>query len=211
MKTSLIAAVLIIDLAACLTLPVATLAQAPLTAGKPARSQQINITSDSQRGWVPSPQQMQQVRLATEKYLSALDEERYMAAYDLLTRRNRTILPFDKFSSLQHDFYRQSGRLIRREILRLTWTKYPETFPTSGVYAAVDFAGRFENIDRQCGYIVLYQESVSQPFQVMRFENNFLTNDMAAEMERQKSRSELDQLWAKLAANCPNYSPPTSP
>jgi hypothetical protein len=154
---------------------------------------------------------MQLVRLAMDSYLSALDEERYKAAYGMLTQRTRTILPFDKFSNLQHDFYRKSGRLIQRSMLKLTWTKYPENSPTSGVYAAVDFAGRFENIDRQCGYIVLYQGAASRPFEVMRFENNFIDNDMAAEIERQKSRGELDQMWAKLAANCPNYSLPTSP
>ena len=211
MKPLAIFAALIIDLV-CLALPLAALAQAPPTAGKLGKSaQEINITNDSQPGWVPSPQQMQQVRLEADSYLSALDEERYKAAYGMMTQRARTILSFDKFSSMQHDFYRKSGRLMRRNVLKVTWTKYPEGSPNSGIYAAVDFSSRFENIDRQCGYIVLYQGAASRPFEVMRVENNFIDNDMAAEIERRKSRAELDQLWTKLAANCPNYSLPTPP
>lgn len=206
---SLLAVAALIMVLAYVTLPAAALAQAPPTAGRPAKSaQEINITSDSQPGWVPSAQQMQQVRLAIDSYLSALDEGRYKAAYGMLTQRTKAILPFEKFSGLEHDFYRQSGRLLQRRLLRTTWTKYPVTSPNSGVYAAVDFAGRFDNIDRQCGYVVLFQGGVSRPFEVMRSENNFITNDMAA---KQKSRADLNRQWTKLAANCPNYSLPTSP
>ena len=40
----------------------------------------------------------------------------------------------------------------------------------------------------------------------MRQESNFIDNAMAEKIEKQKSRAELDRMWAQLAVNCPNYS-----
>jgi hypothetical protein len=61
-------------------------------------------------------------------------------------------------------------------------------------------------LDRHCGYIVLYQRSANDRFEIMRQEANFIDNATAQAIEQQKSRAELDKLWARLAANCPNYS-----
>jgi hypothetical protein len=78
------------------------------------------------------------------------------------------------------------------------------------VYAAVDIATRFANVDRHCGFVVLYQKSPGQDFEIMRQESNFIDNATAQNVERQQSRAALDHMWAGLAKNCPNY-PSTLP
>jgi hypothetical protein len=99
----------------------------------------------------------------------------------------------------------RSGQLKQRSILKITWTKDPAAAPAPGVYAAIEVASRYNGVDRHCGYVVLYQKSDGDNFQVMRQESNFIENAMAQKIEQEKSRAELDKLGASLAANCPNY------
>jgi hypothetical protein len=53
---------------------------------------------------------------------------------------------------------------------------------------------------------VLYQKSSEDRFLIMRQESNFIDNATAEKIEGQKSRLDLDKIWANLAVNCPNYS-----
>jgi Protein of unknown function (DUF4019) len=174
---------------------------------------EINITSDSAPGWRPSAAQMQQVLAAIAGYLSALDKEQYQSAYSMMTEINRKSVPFAQFAQLSGEFHHRSGALQQRSILKVTWTKDPAAAPAPGVYAAVDIATRFANVDRHCGYVVLYQKSPDQDFEVMRQESNFIDNTTAQDIERQQSRAALDQTWARIAKNCPNYvsTPPPAP
>jgi Protein of unknown function (DUF4019) len=165
----------------------------------------INITSDSAPGWLPSERQRQDVIKSAGDYLSALDESRYEAAYAMMSESNRRTVPFERFIDARQKFHARSGSLKQRSILKVTWTRNPAAAPLPGIYAAIDVASRYENIDRHCGYVVLYKKTDGENFQVMRQESNFIDNAMAQKIEQQKSRAELDKLWAKLAANCPNY------
>ncbi|HEX5412364.1 MAG TPA: hypothetical protein VFZ27_10950 [Terriglobia bacterium] len=97
--------------------------------------------------------------------------------------------------------------MITRKILKVTWTKDPQQAPFPGVYAAVDISARYQKADRFCGYLVLYQHRSGGDFEVMREEQNFIDNTTAEKMEEQQSRIALDQAWAALAVNCPNYEP----
>ena len=91
-----------------------------------------------------------------------------------------------------------------------TWTKDPPTAPAPGIYVAVDLSGQYANIDRQCGYIVLYQAPAGGSFQVLRTENNYLDNATAQQIELSQSHQALVDAWAKLSANCPNFSTPAA-
>jgi hypothetical protein len=165
----------------------------------------INITSDSATGWLPSERQQQDVVKSTGDYLSALDEARYDDAYAMMSEINKRAVPFSQFVGSRQKFHTRSGQLKQRNILKITWTKDPAAAPAPGVYAAIDIASRYDSVDRHCGFVVFYQKSDGDNFQVMRQESNFIDNAMAQKIEQEKSRVELDRLWTKLAANCPNY------
>jgi len=77
--------------------------------------------------------------------------------------------------------------------------------PLPGVYAAVDIVRGFANVDRYCGFLVLYQTPSGGDFKVMREELSFLDNGMAKTIQQQHSQAEVDKLWARLSAKCPNY------
>jgi hypothetical protein len=165
----------------------------------------INITSDSAPGWLPSERQRQDVIKSVGNYLSALDEGRYDGAYAMMAEGNKRAVPFQQFVDGSQAFHARSGALKQRSILKVTWTKDPAAAPQPGIYAAIDVASRYESVDRHCGYVVLYQKNDGDNFQVMRREANFIDNAMAQKIEQEKSRAELDRLWARLAANCPNH------
>jgi Protein of unknown function (DUF4019) len=168
-------------------------------------SSEISVTNDSVPGWLPSERQRRDVIKSANDYLSGLDEGRYDGAYVMMSELNKRGMPFEQFVRQSQSFHARSGSLKQRNFLKVTWTKDSAAAPLPGVYAAIDIASRYGNIDRHCGYVVLYQKSENDSFQVMRQESNFIDNVMAQKIEQQKSRAELDKIWARLAANCPNY------
>ena len=171
----------------------------------------VNVTNDSAPGWLPSRIQEEQVLKETNDYFSALDQQQYERAYGMMAEGYRKLLPLSKLIQEDRKFREQSGALVRPNILKVTWTKDPTAAPFRGVYAAIDIATQFVNIDRHCGYVVLYQRPSGGDFEVMRQESNFIDNATAASIERQKTRAGLDHIWATLAANCPNYGSTASP
>ena len=171
---------------------------------------EINITSDSAPGWLPSAGQRQEVLKAANDFYSSLDHAQFERAYGMMAELNRRSVPVQEFSRRNREFQERSGPLKQRNFLKVTWTKDPAAAPFPGVYAAIDVASYFANVDRHCGYIVLYQKSADGRFEVMRQESNFIDNATAQNIERQRSRAALDTIWAKLAANCPNYKIPDS-
>jgi Protein of unknown function (DUF4019) len=174
----------------------------------PSNSPRVtNITADSAPGWLPSSSQTEQVLKTTASYLSTLDAGQYERAYGMMAEIDRRSAPLPQYIRQNQDFYRRSGPLKRRDILKITWTKDPAAAPFPGVYAAIDVVSYFANVDRHCGFIVLYQKPAGGDFEVMREESNFIDNATAENIERQQSRAALDAMWAKLATNCPNYRP----
>lgn len=169
-------------------------------------SSEVNIRSDSAPGWVPSENQRRDVMSLASRYFSILDKGQYDSAYAMMAEVNRRSVPFQQFVRKNEEFRSRSGPLRQRSILKVTWTKDPSSAPLRGTYAAIDIASQYSSVDRHCGFVVLYQKSPGDSFEVMRQESNFIDNVTAEKIEQQKSRAELDKLWGKLAANCPNYS-----
>ena len=164
---------------------------------------QINITSDSAPGWRPSADQDAAIQMTTPPSLAARDEGRFADAYSLLTNENRRNQPFMAFATNVANFNRLAGPVVERRIVIVTWTKDPARAPAPGVYAAFDDNARCGNIDRYCGYLVLYQPPSGGAFQVMREEFNFIDSKTASEIERQRSRAGLDAVWNQMSAHCP--------
>jgi hypothetical protein len=140
-----------------------------------------------------------------QDFLAALDSGQYQKAYGLMTDSQKAQEEFDRFSKRVREFNARAGAAKERRILKITWTKDPANAPAAGVYAAVDLGSRFENIDRHCGYIVLYQRDAGLPFLVMRQEDNFITNEDARRISMKQSAAAVDEIWGKLSRNCPNY------
>ncbi|HEY2444939.1 MAG TPA: DUF4019 domain-containing protein [Rhizomicrobium sp.] len=157
-----------------------------------------------------------QARRTAIDFMANMDSGKYADAYAVLTDMNQKDQPFSDFSERVRRFNARAGSVIERRIVTVTWTKDPSNAPLPGVYVALDVISRFTNIDRDCGYLVLFQPPSAGPFKVMREENNFLDNLTAAKIAKQNSPAEVSRAWARLSANCPGYGreanpPPQSP
>jgi hypothetical protein len=183
----------------------AVLAGSPaLAANEPARV--INVTTDSAPGWTPSGELEKTAVRTAQTYLADMDGRRYAEAYTALDPLNRHETT-DAFAARVQRFNDLAGPVLERRVVKVTWTKDPAHAPGPGVYVAIDLISRFANIDRHCGYVVLYQPPAGGGFHVMRQEDNFLDNAAAATIAKQQSAAAVDQAWAQASANCPNYSP----
>jgi hypothetical protein len=171
-----------------------------------APARELNITAESARGWVPTLAMNEAVQDAAFAYLAARDGGRVEDAYARMTDRQRQTITTAQYATMIRGFNEMAGAVVERRIVKVTWTKDPTNAPAPGLYAAVDLASRFANIDRHCGYIILYQPPEGGDFRVMREEESFMDNAQAQQMERDRSRAVLDQAWAQLSKRCPNYS-----
>lgn len=142
-------------------------------------SRQINITSDSAPGWLPSVEQEGAARRSLDTYLAAVDNGQPGPAYAVLTPGEQYAIPLGQFARQIAAFLAQAGPLQERRILRVTWTKNPAKAPTPGVYVAFDLASRFAKAGLRCDYIVLYQSPAGGDFQVSR-EEDLTVSDAAA-------------------------------
>lgn len=126
----------------------------------------------------------------------------------MMSDGNKALLPFSQFKEQSEQFRSQAGRLRQRHFLKVTWTKDSLNAPLAGTYAAIDAAATFEHVDRQCGYLILYQQPMGGAFKVARVESNFIDNATAKTIQRDKSRAEVDRIWSALSRNCPNHPIP---
>lgn len=180
---------------------------APATALAQGAPREINITSDSAPGWLPSLELEHAVLRATQDYFDAIEAGDPARAYAMLTPEHRNTIMLSTFFEQNRRQIDLAGQLRDRKMLRLTWTKDPADAPLPGIYAAVDIASRHSRVDRECGYLVWFQRSEGGPFKLMRIESNQIDNATAEKIVSAKGHAELDRLWARLSTNCPNYSP----
>src|SRR5439155_9094548 len=127
-------------------------------------------------------------------FLAAMDGGRYADAYGLfLADFNRRYQSLAQFSDRIGKFNAKAGAVKERRIVKVTWTKNPAQAPAPGVYAAIDLISRFANIDRHCGYIVLYQPPAGGDFRVTRQEDNYLDNATAESIAKDRSQADVDK------------------
>ena len=169
---------------------------------------EINVTSDSSRGWIPTSDQRQSAIKAVQVFLDAVDGGHYDEAYRLLADANKRDQTFTQFAQDKQKFNALAGPVKFWKVLKVTWTKDPAKAPFPGVYAAVDLAAQFANVDRDCGYIVVYQPPAGGGYTVMRTENNYLDNATARKIAIGKPAGYVESVWAQVSRNCPGYIPP---
>jgi Protein of unknown function (DUF4019) len=167
---------------------------------------EINITSDSAPGWLPTIEQSDAAERTARAYLAAEDAGHAEDAYKFFADLQKKDISLEEFRPNVARLRAQLGAPIERRIVKITWTKDSQAAPIPGVYAAIDLASRFENADRHCGYLILYQPDSGGDFQVMREESNILDNATAADIARKGSQTDVEAVWAKLSANCPNFA-----
>lgn len=185
-----------------------------LSAGAPLVAQptstpmrEVNVTTDSAPGWLPSEAEERAARGALDRYFAAIEAGDDRGAYAMMTPGQQATIPFAEFAAFNAGFRTRAGALRARRVLRLTWTKDPADAPRPGIYAAFDLSAAWSNVDRECGYAIFYQEAEGAPFRLGRIESNLIANGEAGEIERTQGRAALDQAWAALTQRCPNYRP----
>jgi hypothetical protein len=168
---------------------------------------EVNVTSDSTRGWIPSVGQRQHAIKIVEMLLDALEDGRYIEAYGLLSDVIKRAQTLAQFTQNEQKFRTLAGPVKFWRVLKITWTKDSARAPFPGTYAAIDLAAQFANIDRDCGYIVVYQKTDGADFTILRRENNYLDNATARAIEQKNSSAEVVKAWEQLSRHCPNYAP----
>jgi Protein of unknown function (DUF4019) len=166
---------------------------------------QINVTSNSEPGWVPSLELERSAEAAAVSYFKKFDAEKFVDSYDMLADIFRKNATRQQFIGYGEKVAADTGGIVSRRFLKTTWTKDPLNGPFNGIFAAIDFTGKYVNAKRNCGYIVMYQSPKEEGFKVLRIENNYIPNSMANEIIKTKSQKTLDALWAQMSRSCPNY------
>lgn len=167
----------------------------------------INVTSDSPKSWRPTAEQMRSASLAAAAFLETKDKGKTDFAYEMLAGEMQKYVSKPDYSKSIIEFNLEAGKGRRHNVSQVTWTKDPPSGPSPGVFAAFDITSKYENIDRACGFLIMYQLPNGGPFKVMRTEINFMSNVAAADILKNKSQAELDKLWKQISAKCPNYKP----
>lgn len=171
------------------------------------RPREVNVTSDSAKGWIPSPALEQEAYRTVRAFLAASDAGRASEAYGLLSDVNRRDESFEAFSERLVQFNTRAGPPRQRSITKATWTKDSARAPAPGIYVAFDLTSRFANVDRHCGYIVLHQPPGAGPFRVTRQDSVLMDNATARRVAAQQSLAEVEAAWKRASAACPNYQP----
>lgn len=166
---------------------------------------EVNVSTDSTPGWVPSVEQEREARETVLAFLRARDGGRFPEAFALFTTANQKTEPAAAFAARQAAFNRAAGAVQERRIVKITWTKDPASAPTPGAYAAVDLVSRFEGISRHCGYVVVVQPPGGAAFQVARVQEAFMDDATAKRIEAEQSAAGVAVAWERVAASCPNY------
>jgi hypothetical protein len=150
--------------------------------------------------------QIAEAAIVRDAYWVALDRGDYVEAYALFTPGMQALSPADSFAREGAAQASQYGRTIERRVMRTTRYDNPANAPAPGIYIAFDFVGRFELVDRNCGYIILYQPPEGGPFQITRTDQTFMDNGAAEDASRTGQSAE--QVWTQMAsAYCPGWQP----
>lgn len=190
-------------IAAVLSLSMLLAPQASLAEPQPAVAPRVvNVTTDSSPGWIPSVDQERAALEAFAAYYAFYDAGQFAQAHQLFAAINRASTPLAEFEANGTRFRAEAGAVLERSLRKLTWTKDSPRAPLPGVYAALDISSRFKNIDRHCGFLILYQNPEGGPFRVMREESNFITNAAASQFTPEN----LATAWAQVSARCPNLN-----
>lgn len=183
--------------------------------GAPALAQdklrEVNITQGSEAGWLPSEDLEAQALATWQRFNALVEAGDYDAAYAMLSDGFRSQYPLAQFRSDRATARTRNGKLIARNLVKMTWTKDGPSVPYPGTYLAIDASARFEAVDRFCGYTILHLAPGATEFTVMRLQETLLDNKSFAGIAANNSDVQALLVWRLLARSCPNYTPEALP
>ena len=162
-----------------------TYSQSP-TRGIESPQQQIASTNGD-LSWRPSAAQLYAIETVTRSYFALRDSGKAEQAYALLSPRQKQYLTESNFTQLLEGFNTKAGTPQGRILRKVTWYKdNPEAGP--GLYVAVDFSSKFENLALHCGYVVWHEQPDGSFLQV-REEMNVIDNATMAKIKPKQLES----------------------
>ena len=116
----------------------------------------------------------------TERFLLAKESGEFKKAYDLLGQGMKSITEFPVWQSKESKYFNKGlGKLVSRDIWRITLYNNPPNSPKPGLYIAADYENSYEKTPIHCGYVMWFQPSVdSGELTVMREEYGNIPDDI---------------------------------
>jgi Protein of unknown function (DUF4019) len=142
--------------------------------------------------WSPTEADSQLVAARTQEYLAQKDKGELAQAYSQFSDGMKASARFDSWSKTIEDLNAKAGLVKARKILKVSWMKDPPGVDP-GFYAAVDYAGRFQNITYECGYVAWYRES-SGRLTIVREEEGYIDRESEAKMTPEVLRNTLAKI-----------------
>ncbi|NQZ23963.1 MAG: hypothetical protein HRT53_18195 [Colwellia sp.] len=150
--------------------------------------QNITCTDEKQNNTVKSKFELtekqegaikKRVNEMTNKFMQSKELGDFQIAYDMMTPSNKKISNFSSWKQRQSEFFNNSGKLINRNIWRLTIYNNPDNSPEPGIYIAADYESNYELSPIYCGYVMWYTPNRnSKEYKVMREEFGNINSDM---------------------------------
>jgi hypothetical protein len=156
----------------------------------------IPQTTSARDGWKPSASDQSEVESRTYGYYSAKDAGDYSTAYAMFDHGMKESAHFDSWASNARSQNTKAGRVLKRQVLKITWYKDPPSAPEPGIYAAADFSGQYENDPIYCGYLA-WHRGADGSYRIIREEENFIDKGTIAKM----AQSEVKALAAKFGCS----------
>ncbi|QUL38509.1 DUF4019 domain-containing protein [Erythrobacter sp. JK5] len=197
--------------AAAIALAAAWAFAVPVSLAAQEAPREVNITSGSTPGWIPSEELEAEAVATFDRYFRLLSDGDYPSAHAMLSEGLQSMLPLEEFSEQERSNGRSWGSEKSRTVSKITWTKDAPGIPEPGIYVALDMTATFANVDRHCGYTILHRAPDADEFVIARTENTVLDNRAAASIAEANSPLQMELVWRIVARNCPNYAPPALP
>ncbi len=144
--------------------------------------EQTQASAASQNPWQPTHKDQAMIERLTQQYLHEKDLGHYKNAYSMFTGSMKEAVNPESWQSNAQQFNTKAGKVLSREVSKITWYNYPPTSPTPGIYAAADYVSRFENIDIHCGYVAWLKQN-DGGFRIVREEENYIDKATQAGMK----------------------------
>jgi hypothetical protein len=106
--------------------------------------------------WQPTTKDQAAVERQTYRYLTSKAAGDYSGAYAMFSDSMKEATHFDSWQISTQAFNAKAGRVLSRQVRKITWYKDPPSAPLPGIYVAVDYSGEFADVPIHCGYVAWY-------------------------------------------------------
>tara|TARA_B100000768_G_scaffold9235_1_gene9493 strand:+ start:961 stop:1770 length:810 start_codon:yes stop_codon:yes gene_type:complete len=135
----------------------------------------------------------------TEEFLSAREAGEFKKAYDMLGSGMKEINEFSAWKSKEFDYVGENlGKLVSRDIWRVTLYNNPPNSSIPGLYVAADYENSYEKSPIHCGYVMWHLPAAnSGEFTVMREEYGNITSDILKKIPEENLQNVRKQIGCR--------------